>query len=312
MPCPGNSSCQLPATLLRIPSHLDPVLLVQPSGRWSGRFRELWRTFPLLLNVPQVSCLFPHLLVPLCCSGVHSSKVACHPGIHRTMALPKQRFWWPSISADTREFVQACSVCARGKASHRAQASLLQPLPVPHRPWSHIAVDFITGLPPSEGNTTVLTIVDRFSKSVHFVPVSKLPSALVTANLLVQHVFGLHGLPQDIVSHRGPQFTSKVWNAFCRAIGATARLSSGYHPQTNGQTERANQDLEAALRCVAASHPASWSIHLPWIEYCLVTSATSLSPFMASNGYQPLPFSGKSSGRALCSRPSMKGLSCLA
>uniref|UniRef100_A0A3B3CQT4 Integrase catalytic domain-containing protein n=1 Tax=Oryzias melastigma TaxID=30732 RepID=A0A3B3CQT4_ORYME len=206
------------------------------------------------------------------------------------------------MASDTREFVQACSVCARGKASHRAPAGLLRPLPVPHRPWSHISVDFVTGLPPSEGNTTILTIADRFSKSVHFVPLSKLPSAFETDNLLVQHVFRLHGLPQDIVSDRGPQFTSRVWDAFCRAIGATASRSSGYHPQTNGQTERANQDLEAVLRCLTASHPASWSTYLPWVEYShnsLVSSATGVSPFMASVGYQPPLFPSQESAVAV-------------
>ena len=220
----------------------------------------------------------------------HASKVACHPGVHRTLTLLRQRFWWPSITIDTREFVLACTVCARNKASHRPPAGLLRPLPIPHRPWSHIAVDFVTGLPPSEGNSVILTIVDRFSKSAHFVPLPKLPTAFDTANILVQHVFRLHGLPQDIVSDRGPQFTSRVWKTFCRAIGATVSLSSGFHPQTNGQSERANQDLEATLRCVAAKHPASWSTYLSWVEYShntLVSSATGVSPFKAANGYQP-------------------------
>ena len=123
-----------------------------------------------------------------------------------------------------------------------------------------------------------------------FVPLSKLPSALETADLLTQHVFRLHGLPLDIVSDRGPQFTSQVWKAFCRALGASVSLSSGYHPQTNGQTERANQDLETALRCVTARHPSSWSSHLTWVEYAhnsLTSSATGMTPFTIMNGFQP-------------------------
>lgn len=237
----------------------------------------------------------------------HASQIACHPGFHRTLSLLQQRFWWPSMSTDTKEYVSACSVCARSKVSHRAPAGLLRPLPVPHRPWSHIAVDFITGLPPSEGNTTILTIVDRFSKMVHFIPLSKLPSALETASLLTQHVFRLHGIPQDIVSDRGPQFSSQVWRAFCRALGASASLSSGYHPQTNGQTERVNQDLESALRCVTARNPASWSTCLPWVEYAhnsLVSSATGMSPFMASNGFQPPLFPAQEADVAV---PSVQG-----
>ncbi len=111
----------------------------------------------------------------------HCSNVACHPGIGRTSFLVKQRFWWPSMARDVRDFVLACSVCARGKTSNRPPEGLLQPLPVPSRPWSHIALDFVTALPPSQGNTVVLTVVDRFSKAAHFIPLHKLPSAKETA-----------------------------------------------------------------------------------------------------------------------------------
>ncbi|XP_061886375.1 uncharacterized protein LOC133636399 [Entelurus aequoreus] len=207
----------------------------------------------------------------------HGSKIACHPGIRRTSFILSQRFWWPSILADTKAFVAACRVCSRNKASHQAPAGLLHPLPIPSRPWSHIAVDFVTGLPPSEGSDTILTIVDRFSKMAHFVALPKLPSALETAQLLVLHAFRLHGIPTDVVSDRGPQFSSAVWRAFCKSLGASPSLSSGYHPQSNGQTERTNQDLEAAIRCTCHQQPATWSESLPWIEYAhnsLISSAT--------------------------------------
>ena len=214
----------------------------------------------------------------------HSSRVACHPGERRTASFIAQRFWWPTLKKDVREFVAACTVCARSKASHRPPAGLLQPLPIPSRPWSHIGMDFVTGLPVSQGCDTILTVVDRFSKAVHFVPLPKLPSAAETADLLTLHVVRPHGIPSDIVSDRGPQFISKVWKAFCKGIGATASLSSGYHPQSNGQTERANQTVEETLRCVASSNPSSWAKYLPWVEYSLNTmesSATGMSPFLA-------------------------------
>lgn len=113
-----------------------------------------------------------------------------------------------TIEADTREYVAACSV--RSKASHCPPAGQLFPLPMPGWPWSHIALDFVTGLPPSQGNDKILTIVDQFSKSVHFIALSKLPTACETADLLTRRVFHLHGIPTDLVSDRGPQFTSKV------------------------------------------------------------------------------------------------------
>ncbi|XP_026164228.1 uncharacterized protein LOC113131342 [Mastacembelus armatus] len=239
-------------------------------------------------------CLFvPPQLRSRVLEVCHASRLHVHPGVRRTLQVVRQRFWWPGLRGDVHQYVLACSTCARFKASNQASSGLLQPLPIPLRPWTHIAMDFVTGLPPSLGNTTILTIVDRFSKMVHFVPLPRLPSALRTAQALVDHVVRLHGIPQEIVSDRGPQFIATSWREFCRLLGITLSLSSGYHPQTYGQAERLNQELEKGLRILCAEVPGSWVKNLAWVEFAhnsLPSSSTKLSPFQIVYGLKPSVF----------------------
>ncbi|XP_023815983.1 uncharacterized protein LOC111948232 [Oryzias latipes] len=221
------------------------------------------------------------LFVPRTCRSqvlqwAHATRLTCHPGVRRTITFLRRQFWWPSLARDAQEFVAACTVCAQNKVSNQPPAGLLHPLPVPSRPWSHIALDFVTGLPLSAGKTVIMTVVDRFSKAAHFVALKKLPSAAETAQLVIEHIFRLHGIPVDLVSDRGPQFVSQVWRAFCAAFGASASLSSGFHPQSNGQAERTNQDLEAALRCVCSRNQNTWSSMLPWEREAAVPSVQHL------------------------------------
>ncbi|KAI2642467.1 Transposon Tf2-6 polyprotein [Labeo rohita] len=223
----------------------------------------------------------------------HDSTLAGHQGVQKTISFIDRAFWWRTLRRDVQEYVQACNICARSKTSNSPSTGELQPLPIPKRPWSHISVDFVTGLPDSQGKNTILTIVDRFSKAVHLVALTGLPSAKTTAELILEHVVRLHGFPKDIVSDRGPQFTAKFWQAFCRLVGTTSSLSSGHHPQTNGQTERANQQLERFLRCFAGEHQRSWARYLVWAELSNnlhISSATKLSPFEVCYGYQPPVF----------------------
>ncbi len=223
----------------------------------------------------------------------HTSLFACHPGISRTLEFLQRRFWWPTVKTDVTVFVKACPVCNQSKTSHLPPQGLLYPLPIPHRPWSHLSLDFITGLPPSQGNTTIFVIVDRFSKAARFIPLPNLPSAKETAELITTHIFRVFGIPLDIVSDRGPQFTSRFWRAFCQSLGTKASLSSGFHPESNGQTERINQDLESTLRCMVGSNPSSWSSYLIWAEYAhntLRSSSTGRSPFECQFGYAPTLF----------------------
>ncbi len=211
----------------------------------------------------------------------------CHLGIFHTLDFLQRWFWWPSIKEDIKVYVEACPVCSQGKSTHQQPQGLLHPLTVPRRPWSHLSLDFVTGLPPSQGNTVILVVVDRFSKAARLIPLPKLPSATETAELLMNHVFRVFGIPLDIVSDRGPQFSSLFWGAFCSLIGATASLSSWFHPDSNGQTERINQDLETTLWCMAPitpplGLPTSCGLNMPATASC--PRPLDYPPLNASSG----------------------------
>ncbi len=176
-------------------------------------------------------------------------------------------------------------------------------LPPPTIPWSHIAIDFVTDLPNSRNYTTILTVIDRFSKACRLIPLPKLPTAFETAEALLEQVFRFYGLPEDIVSDRGPQFTSRVWKAFCQQLNINVSLTSGYHPQSNGQVERLNQEITRFLRSYCHQNQNDWSRFLLWAEYAQnslashqpasplfsVSSASSLLCFPGQESHQNCP-----------------------
>ncbi|KAK3566460.1 hypothetical protein QTP86_033941, partial [Hemibagrus guttatus] len=184
---------------------------------------------------------------------IHEAPSSGHPGIQRTTQLVRRRFWWPQMWRGTFG-----PTCAQARTSHQLPEGLLEPLLIPQRPWSHLSVDFLMDLPDSGGYTTVLVVVDRFSKGCKLIPLKGLPSAMQTAKALFLHVFRNFGLPEDIVSDRGSQFTSRVWGALCARLGIGVSLSSGYHPQSNGQAERLNQEIGRFLRSYCSREQQRW------------------------------------------------------
>jgi len=152
------------------------------------------------------------------------------------------------------------------------------------------ALDFITDLPLSEGFDSVLVVTDRLTKMVHFVPCNKSITAQQTADLFLRNIFKLHGLPDDIVSDRGPQFASSFWRRLLELLGTKLNLSTAFHPQSDGQTERVNQVLEQYLRCTLNHQQDNWVSLLPLAEFAFNNaqhSSTQVSPFFANFGYHP-------------------------
>lgn len=153
-------------------------------------------------------------------------------------------FWWADINKDVTSYVKSCPVCAQLKTPRELPTRLLELLPIPQRPWSHLSVDFAKDLPNSNNFTTILIITDRFSKACHLVQLKGLPTAMETATALFHHVFRVYGLPEDTVTDSFSfQFMSKVWQVLCKQLDINVSLTSGYHPLANRQVERLNQEI---------------------------------------------------------------------
>lgn len=223
-------------------------------------------------------------------SAFHASAVGGHSGIQATYQRVQKLFVWSGMKQDVAEFVQQCEICQKAKHEHCKYPGLLNPLPIPDSPWQHITMDFIEALPKSDGYTVILVVVDRYIKYSHFIPLKHPFSAPTVAKAFLETVVKLHGPPCSIVSDRDKIFTSYFWKDLFRLWDTKLNMSTAYHPQTDGRSERVNQCVEMYLRCSVHDNPHKWHSWLPLAEFWYNTNYhTSLgcSPFKALYGYNP-------------------------
>ena len=225
------------------------------------------------------------------CHGAHW---AGHPGVTKTLQVVRQKFWWPSWRQDTLEHVKKCFQCATQKNSNQKTPGLLKPLAVPDRPWQSMSLDFVTGLPEVAGKDAVLVTVDRFSKMARLLPCNTTVTAAKAVELLQQSVFSLFGHPEEFIGDRDTRWTSEFLQEYKQLQNCKFKMSTAFHPQTDGQTERTNQTMEQLLRLYCSSDQQSWLQVLPMVEFVYnSTPHVALSreaptcPFQVVYGWKP-------------------------
>jgi transposase InsO family protein len=188
-------------------------------------------------------------------------------GVVKTYTLIARDFWWPRMTNTVRQYVTSCEICARNKLPRQKPSGLLHPLPIPDRPWSSVSMDFISKLPQCKNHDTILVVVDRFTKMAHFIPCNEKCYSAERAKLILSNVIKFHGIPDDIISDRGPQFVSKFWKSLLTKLKVKRKLSTARHSETDGHTERVNQILEQYLRCYINILRNDWVDFLPLAEF---------------------------------------------
>ena len=221
----------------------------------------------------------------------HDHPTAGHFGYNKTLELLRRDYVWPSIRSDCKKFVEQCVLCARNKPSCHWPYGLLQPLPIPERPWHSISMDFIKQLPPSNGFTAILVIIDRLLKESVFIPTIDTATAINVADAFVTHVFSKHGIPLHVSSDHGSEFTSHFFHSLGSLLRMRLHFTSGHHPAANSQVERINSTLEQYLWIYCNYEQDNWSKLLPLAEFAYNNAphaSTGVSPFFATCGYDPL------------------------
>jgi len=257
-----NAGGGLVAQLLVRPTYREQILQAQFQDKFGSKIRKnVEAGAEMKFRVADDGSLMmgQRLYVPndetikrMVLQEAHESKFSIHPGSTKMYRDLKHLYWWPNMKREIAEYVSKCGICQQVKVEHQRPAGPLQPLQIPEWKWEMITMDFVSGFPKGrKGNDAIWVIVDRLTKSALFLPIKMTDSVDKLAKIYINEVVRLHGIPVSIVSDRDPRFTSRLWPSIQHALGTRLDMSTTFHPQTDGQSERVIQVLEDLLRaCV--------------------------------------------------------------
>ena len=262
--------------------------------RGSKGLPEDWKDVERVLQY-QRFLYVPEIIRSNVISRHYDDLLAGHFGIDKTRELVGRKYYWPSLRKDVENYVRGCDVCLALKALRYKPYGDLQSLPVPTHQWKDLSMDFVTSLPLSadwkgDSYNSILVIVDRLTKMVHYELVKVTINALELAEVIINVVVRHHGFPDFIISDRGAIFTSKFWSLLCYFLGIKRRLSTAFHPQTDGQTKRQNSTMEAYLRAFVNFEQNDWARLLPMAEFAYnnaKNASTGHTPFELNCGFHP-------------------------
>ena len=233
--------------------------------------------------VPQLTDLREEILMEF-----HCSRFVVHPGGTKMYQDLRRQYYWRGMKRHVGDFVRRCLTCQQVKAEHQKPAGLLQPLEVAEWKWEHVTMDFVTHLPRTQQkHDAVWVIVNRLKKSAHFLAMRMTFSLERFCRLYIREIVRLHGVPVSIVSDKDPRFTAQFWKSFQKAMGTRLTMSTAFHPQKDGQSERTIQVLEDMLRACVLDHKGGWEQHLPLVEFAYNNSyqaSIQMAPYEALYG----------------------------
>jgi hypothetical protein len=221
---------------------------------------------------------------------VHARMVTAHPGRTKTTKLLSEQYYWPGLPGDCAVYIANCRACRRNNIPRDKTPGLLQPLPIPDRCWQHVSFDFKSFPKDRKGYDNVFVVVDRLGKRAFSLPCEKTVTAAQAAELYYTHIWRVYGTPETATSDRGPQFVSAFTDELCKLTGVKQKLSTAYHPQTDGNTEVLNQYIDQRLRPFVNHFQDNWSTLLPAMDFAqasLTHESTGISPFELEFGYRP-------------------------